>query len=73
MYIIQIYMRVDYLKYVKKSMSMYKFTNPQTLFSDVVKRGIVTNDEGCKKKSVSKSTVENQVAETFMVTVHTKV
>ena len=39
-------------------MSMYKFTNSHTLFSYVVKRGIVTNNEACKKKSVTKSTVK---------------
>ena len=30
-------------KYVRKLMSMYILTNPHTLFSDVIKRGIVTN------------------------------
>ena len=53
-------------------MSMYKFTNSHTLFSDVVKRGIVTNDEACKKNLSPKVQSKNLVAEIPMVTVHTK-
>ena len=42
-------------QYVWKLMSMYKFTNPHTLFSDVVKCDIVTNDKTCQKTSVTKN------------------
>ena len=45
-------------QYVRRLMSLYKFTNPQTLFSDVVKRGTVSNDKVYKNKSVIRSTTK---------------
>ena len=45
-------------QHVRKLVSVYKFTKPHTLFSDVVKCGIVTNDRPCKEKSVTKGTIK---------------
>ena len=44
--------------YVRRLMSLYKFTNPQMLFSDVVKRGTVSNNKVYKDKSVIRSTTK---------------
>ena len=45
-------------QYVRKLMSMYKFTNPHTLFYDTVKCGVVTNDKTCQKTSVTKGAIK---------------
>ena len=45
-------------QHVRRLMLLYKFTNPQTLFSDVVKRSTVSNDKVYKNKSVTRSTVK---------------
>ena len=39
------------VQHVNRLMSMCKFTNPNTLFSDVVKRGFVSTAKSCQKQS----------------------
>ena len=40
-------------QHVNKLMSMCKFTNPNTIFSDVVKHGVVTAEKSCKKTALT--------------------